>query len=111
MQISPPASNDWHYMSIKEKISSQNIFTWKNKAGVEWDLTFIEEESSGVYKFEVGKLKNWQNHRFHLFKFQVGENCPYYTNGCTEARLFTNTRNEIEGPGGMFTKQNHDDTR
>ena len=64
-----------------------------------------------MYKFEVGKLINWQNHRFHLFKFQVGENCPYYTDGYTEARLFTNTRNEIEGPGGMFTKQNHDDTR
>ena len=35
----------------------------------------------------------------------MGENCPYYTDGYTEARLFTNTRNEIEGPGGMYTKQ------
>ena len=56
VQTSPPASNDWHYVSIRGQISSQNIFTWKNKAGVEWDLIFIEEESSGVYKFEVGKL-------------------------------------------------------
>merc|ERR1712186_67445 len=87
MQTSPPASNDWHYVTIRGQISSQNIFTWRNKAGVEWDLIFLEEESSGVYKFEVG------------------ENCPYYTDGYTEARLFTNTRNEIEGPGGMFTKQ------
>lgn len=93
VQTSPPASNDWHYVSIRGQISSQNIFTWKNKAGVEWDLIFIEEESSGVYKFEVG------------------ENCPYYTDGYTEARLYTNTRNEIEGPHGMYTKQNHDDTR
>ena len=39
---------------------------------------------------------------------QVGENCPYNNaeQGYTEARLFNkNTTIEIEGPGGVFTKQ------
>jgi hypothetical protein len=87
VQSSPPPSNDWHYVSIRAQSGSENLFSWKNKAGVEWDLIFVEEESSGV------------------FKFQVGENCPYYTDGYTEARLFTNNAIEIEGPGGIYTKQ------
>jgi len=87
VQSSPPPSNDWHYVSIRGQSGSENLFSWKNKAGVEWDLIFVEEESSGV------------------FKFQVGENCPYYTDGYTEARLFTNNAIEIEGPGGIYTKQ------
>merc|ERR1712055_51975 len=33
VQSSPPASNDWHYVSISKK--EENVFTWKNKAGVE----------------------------------------------------------------------------
>ena len=35
----------------------------------------------------------------------MGENCPYYTAGYEEARLFTNNAIEIEGPGGIYTKQ------
>ena len=41
----------------------------------------------------------------YAFWTQVGENCPYYTAGYEEARLFTNNAIEIEGPGGIYTKQ------
>ena len=54
VQSSPPPSNDWHYVSIRAQSGSENLFSWKNKAGVEWDLIFVEEESSGVFKFQVG---------------------------------------------------------
>jgi hypothetical protein len=90
VQSSPPPSNNWHYVSIRGKIGSENIFTWRNKAGVEWDLILVEDDwKSGV------------------LKFQVGENCPYNTevHGYTEARLFTNNGIEIEGPHGIYTKQ------
>jgi len=89
VQSSPPPSNDWHYVTIRAQNGSENLFTWKNRAGVEWDLILVEEESSGV------------------FKFQVGENCPYNTeeHGYAEARLFTNNTIEIEGPHGTYTKQ------
>ena len=57
MQSSPPPSNNWHYVSIRGKIGSENIFTWRNKAGVEWDLILVEDDwKSGVLKFQVGKL-------------------------------------------------------
>jgi len=88
-QSSTPPSNDWHYVNIRCQNGSENIFTWKNKAGVEWDLIFVEKENSGV------------------FKFQVGEDCPYNNeqDGYTEGRLFTNNAVEIEGPSGIYTKQ------
>ena len=103
VQSSPPPSNDWHYVSIRGQSGSENLFSWKNKAGVEWDLIFVEEESSGVFKFQVGIFSNWGE--LYAFWTQVGENCPYYTDGYTEARLFTNNAIEIEGPGGIYTKQ------
>merc|ERR1712037_77882 len=90
VQSSPPPSNTWHYVSIRGQTGSENIFTWRNKAGVEWDLILVEDDwKSGV------------------LKFQVGENCPYNTeeDGYTEARLFTNNGIEIEGPGGIYTKR------
>ena len=104
VQSSPPPSNDWHYVSIRGQNGSENIFLWKNKAGVEWDLIFVEEESTGVFKFQVGKLfSRWGD----TFFTQVGENCPYNTeeHGYTEARLFTNSTIAIEGPHGIYTKQ------
>jgi len=88
VQSSPPPSNDWHYASISSSVGAENSFTWKNKAGIEWELTFIGEESSGVLMFKVGK------------------NCPNKEQGYAEARLFKKNRTiEIEGPDGMFTKQ------
>merc|ERR1711971_482759 len=84
----PSPSNDWHYASISSSVGAENSFTWKNKAGIEWELTFIGEESSGVLMFKVGK------------------NCPNKEQGYAEARLFKKNRTiEIEGPDGMFTKQ------
>ena len=52
-----PPTNDWHYINIRQSQNgSENIFTWKNKANVEWDLIFVEEESTYDFKFQVGKL-------------------------------------------------------
>ena len=59
-QSSPPPSNDWHYASISRS-GAENSFTWKNKAGVEWELTFVGEESSGVLKFKVGEKWPFNN--------------------------------------------------
>ena len=53
MLTRPPPSNDWHYVTISKK--EEKIFTWKNKAGVEWDLIFLKEEGVGVLKFKVGE--------------------------------------------------------
>jgi len=86
VQSSPPASNDWHYVSISKK--EENVFTWKNKAGVEWDLVLSGEESGGV-------------------SFKVGDKCRYKKDGYTEALLSARGDSiEIEGPeGSMFTKE------
>ena len=49
-----PPTNDWHYINIlQSQNGSENIFTWKNKANVEWDLIFVEEESTYGFKFQV----------------------------------------------------------
>ena len=49
-----PPTNDWHYINIRQSQNgSENIFTWKNKANVEWDLIFVEEESTYDFKFQV----------------------------------------------------------
>merc|ERR1711934_1246767 len=85
VQSSPPASNDWHYVSISKK--EENVFTWKNKAGVEWDLVFSGEEWDGAVRFKVG------------------DNCLYKKDGYTEALLSARGDSiEIKGPDGMFTK-------
>ena len=53
-QTSPPASNDWHFVTISAKPGSGKVFTWKNKAGVSWELEFIREEENGaVLVFKV----------------------------------------------------------
>ena len=54
-----PPTNDWHYINIRGQNGSENIFTWKNKANVEWDLIFVEEESTYDFKFQVGKLSQF----------------------------------------------------
>merc|ERR1711936_1445122 len=79
VQSSPPASNDWHHVSISKK--EENVFTWKNKAGVEWDLVFSGEERDG------GVI------------FKVGDNCLYKKDGYTEALLSARGDSiEIKGP-------------
>ena len=53
-QTSPPSSNDWHFVTISAKEGSGKVFTWKNKAGVSWELEFIREEENGaVLVFKV----------------------------------------------------------
>ena len=51
-QVHTSHSNDWHYVTISKR--NENVFTWKNKAGVEWHLILAREESGGVVKFKVG---------------------------------------------------------
>ena len=79
VQTSPPASNEWHYVRISKK--KENVFTWKNKAGVEWDLILTGKEKNG---------------------FKVGENCNRYTEALLSAEGDTV---EIRGPHGIYTKQ------
>ena len=82
-----PVTNNWHYVNIRRKTGSQNVFIWKNKANVEWELTFLEEEKNQVLKFKVG-------------------NNPYTKHGYHEARLFTDNKIRIEGPyKEMYTKK------
>ena len=62
MQSSPSPSNDWHYVNISRQAGGGgNSFTWKNKAGVGWELTFIPEESTGVLKFKVTEICLFNN--------------------------------------------------
>ena len=51
-QVHTSHSNDWHYVTISKR--NENLFTWKNKAGVEWHLILDGEESGGEVKFKVG---------------------------------------------------------
>ena len=76
VQSSPPPSNDWHYVSIRGQSGSENLFSWKNKAGIEWDLIFVEEESSGVFKFQVGKHFFPAGRNFMLFGHRWGKTLP-----------------------------------
>merc|ERR1719264_1008703 len=81
-QLSSGPTNDWHYVSVRGVKGSRD-YTWENKAGATWDLTFVGEENLGS------------------LKFKVGENCPYYRDGYTSAYLFYTTSTdgvEIEGP-------------
>merc|ERR1711928_13669 len=91
-QTSPPSSNDWHYVKITAKPGSDKVFTWKNKAGVTWELILTNmEENFGVL----------------LLVFKVGEDCPYMQMGYTQARLFVREdKIEVEGPNGIYTKKN-----
>merc|ERR1711962_919997 len=92
-QSSPPSSNDWHFVKITAKpCSDDKVFIWKNKAGVTWELILTNmEENFGVL----------------LLVFKVGEDCPYVQLGYTQARLFVREdKIEIEGPNGIYTKQN-----
>ena len=50
-QVHTSHSNDWHYVTISKR--NENVFTWKNKAGVEWSLILDGEESGGEGKFKV----------------------------------------------------------
>jgi len=89
-QTSPRSSNEWHFVKITAKPGLDKVFVWKNKAGVEWELTLIKVEKNG-----------------NVLVFQVGEDCPYVQDGYKQARLFVKgDKIEIEGPGGIYTKRN-----
>jgi len=68
--------NDWHYVHIDYDESTQK-YTWSNRAGVKWSM--------------------YQTNVFN--KLRVGEDCPYFENGYTEA-IFN--ENGIYGPHKEF---------
>jgi len=80
-ELSNGPFNDWHYVEITSK--SGNDYTWTNRAGVSWTLTFQKKIDDT-----------------HL-SFSVGTDCPYYRQGYTEGLLFTKTKRgvQIQGPG------------
>merc|ERR1711928_102771 len=89
-QSSPPSSNDWLFVKITAKSGSDKVFTWKNKAGVTWELILTNMEGNDG-----------------VLVFKVGEDCPYMQLGYTQARLFVREdKIEIEGPHGIYTKKN-----
>jgi len=79
-ELSNGPFNDWHYVEITSK--SGKDYTWTNRAGVSWTLTFQKKIDDT-----------------HL-SFSVGTDCPYYRQGYTEGFLFTETERgvQIQGP-------------
>ena len=57
--------NDWHFVKISVLDKEAGTFQWTNKAGVKWTLTKTDSPN----------------------KLTVGEDCPYYSSGYTEAEL------------------------
>ena len=60
--------NNWHFVEVVPPSNDGRSFTWRNKAGVEWDL-----------------YPNYDNNT--ITSFMVGDNCPYYTDGYTRAEV------------------------
>lgn len=57
--------NNWHYVAISRDATDPNILRWTNRAGVSWTLTPTDNK-------EI---------------LAVGEDCPYYAQGYTQARV------------------------
>ena len=46
----------FQFIFMKSSPSTKKAFVWKNKAGVEWELTLTKvEKNGGVLVFKVGK--------------------------------------------------------
>ena len=71
--------NDWHYVTLTTAACDGDSLTWTNRAGVSWSLHATEGND-----------------------LTVGENCPYYKDGHTSAKVDCNEQNRvvrIRGPG------------
>ena len=78
------SKNDWHYVTISEMKTSVGKYEWKNRAEVAWTLIASTTD-----------------------KLLVDNDCPYYGQGHTEAKLEINQYGEItgiHGPGGLYSK-------
>ena len=74
-----PNKNDWHYVTIN-KVNDTTL-KWSNRAGVSWTMTMLPDKT----------------------KLAVGEDCPYYASGYTEATVVwdgDNVTGIITGPNG-----------
>ena len=78
--------NDWHNVTITNPSCDGEVFEWKNTAGVVWTL-YANFDSTG-----------------RIISFNVGQDCPYYDNGHTEADILFHesdgTVDKIFGPYG-----------
>ena len=81
--------NDWHYVTITNPSNDGLNFVWDNRAGVSWSL---------IAKYDETGMLNY---------FEVGQDCPYYESGHTEARVNydweTYSLVSVDGPGGAYT--------
>jgi len=75
--------NGWHFVRVT---GDGYTFKWTNHAGVTWTLTNPNEE---------GGRPEYLN---------VGEDCPYYNNGHTEAKLHWDGDNllGVSGPWNEY---------
>ena len=64
--------NDWHYVDISYD-STTDEYTWGNRAGVEWTLYPTDD----------------------YLTLRVGEDCPYFKKGHTEAALTVDDDNYV----------------
>jgi len=60
--------NDWHYVWLTNPSCDGVNYMWNNKAGVSWSLTAVMDGDK-------------------IASFDVGEDCPYYNAGHTNAKL------------------------
>ena len=77
--------NDWHFVKVSVLDEAAGTFRWTNRAGVKWTLT--KTESPDI--------------------LEVGDDCPYFSSGYTEAELkFKDGKVfAIAGPWGeIYTK-------
>jgi hypothetical protein len=77
--------NNWHYVTINE--NEQGGYTWKNKAGVKWTLSWKDESQKELV---------------------VGTDCPYSSHGYKLARLKHDANGNvtaIQGPGNEWYKK------
>ena len=47
-RTSPPSSNNRHFVTIRAKPGSDNVFTWRNKDGDQGQLLFTKAEENGA---------------------------------------------------------------
>ena len=73
--------NDWHYVNISWDSATEE-FTWSNRAGVQWTLR--ETDYPNV--------------------LEVGEDCPYYTSGHTEASVVFNEDGSVKSIAGPWNE-------
>ena len=74
-RTSPPSSNDRHFVTIRAKPGSDNVFTWRNKDGDQGQLLFTKAEENGavlVFLQASGTLKLFHIKTVHKWLLCAG---------------------------------------